>query len=72
MKDDKVYIDHILQSIQRILSYISGKDYSKFIEDTLTQDAVIRQLEIIGEAPREYPLNLEISIPTFLGQIWRE
>ena len=52
MKDDRIYIEHILQSIERIGSYIYGKDQKYFSEDYLTQDAVIRQLEIIGEATK--------------------
>ena len=52
MKDDSIYIDHILNSINRILDYISGKDREAFESDFLTQDAVVRQLEIIGEATK--------------------
>jgi uncharacterized protein with HEPN domain len=52
MKDDRIYIEHILQSIERIETYISGKDHQSFSEDYLTQDAVVRQLEIIGEATK--------------------
>ena len=52
MKDDSIYIDHIINSINRILDYISGKDRESFEADLLTQDAVVRQLEIIGEATK--------------------
>jgi uncharacterized protein with HEPN domain len=52
MKDDRIYIDHILQSIERIESYIGGNDHKSFSEDFMTQDAVVRQLEIIGEATK--------------------
>jgi uncharacterized protein with HEPN domain len=52
MKDDKIYIDHILQSIDRIEVYLSGKDHQAFSDDFMTQDAVVRQLEIIGEATK--------------------
>jgi len=52
MKDDSIYIDHILNSINRILDYISGKDRESFEADLVTQDAVVRQLEIIGEATK--------------------
>ena len=44
MKDDSIYIDHILNSINRILDYISGKDREAFESDLVTQDAVVRQL----------------------------
>jgi len=52
MKDDSIYIEHIIQSIERIESYIEGKDNQSFLDDYLTQDAVVRQLEIIGEATK--------------------
>jgi len=52
MKDGSVYIDHILGSINRIQSYIAGIDKSTFLDDLKTQDAVVRQFEIIGEATK--------------------
>lgn len=51
-KDARLYIDHILQSIDLILGYISDKDHDSFLIDNRTQDAVVRQLEIIGEATK--------------------
>ena len=62
-RDDRVYIDHILQSIDRILKYISGKDQDNFNEDQLTQDAVVRQLEIIGEATKQISKGLRVKNP---------
>jgi len=52
MKDDRLYIEHILLSIERIESYITGENHQSFSDDYLTQDAVVRQLEIIGEATK--------------------
>jgi uncharacterized protein with HEPN domain len=71
-KDDRVYIDHILQSIGRILKYISGKDQVSFNEDDLTQDAVVRQLEIIGEATKQISKELRSRNPIYHGQRWPE
>ena len=58
MKDDKIYIEHILQSIDRIEAYLSGKDHQSFSDDFMTQDAVVRQLEIIGEATKRISIEL--------------
>ena len=58
MKDDKIYIEHILQSIDRIEAYLSGKDHQSFADDFMTQDAVVRQLEIIGEATKRISKEL--------------
>ena len=63
MKDDSIYIDHILNSINRILSYISGKDQTSFGEDQVTQDAVVRQLEIVGEATKRISKEFRAKYP---------
>lgn len=63
MKDDYVYIEHILQSIEKIQSYIKVKDQLSFSIDQLTQDAVVRQLEIIGEATKRISKELRIKNP---------
>lgn len=52
MKDDSIYIDHIANSIDRILEYIADKDPVSFEEDSMAHDAVVRQLEIMGEATK--------------------
>src|SRR5271157_2373672 len=51
-KDDEVYIRHIQEDIQLIEQYSHHLKYSKFLEDKLIQDGIIRRLEIIGEAVR--------------------
>lgn len=57
MKDDKFYIINILESIEKIQSYTKdGKDF--FMANTLIQDAVIRNFEIIGEATKKISLDL--------------
>lgn len=53
MKDDKVYLKHILDSIHKIEGYTEGVDEIVFLsEPEMVNDAVVRQLEIIGEASR--------------------
>jgi uncharacterized protein with HEPN domain len=57
MKGDQLYLRHILDGIVRIESYISvGRDV--FMATTHWQDAVIRQLEIIGEATKRLSQEL--------------
>jgi len=63
MKDDSIYIDHILNSINRILDYIAGKDRESFEDDLVTQDAVVRQLEIIGEATKRVSKDFRSNHP---------
>ncbi len=51
-RDDSVYLWHILDAIARIEEYLRGVDEEDFYEQSLVQDGVIRQLEIIGEAAK--------------------
>jgi hypothetical protein len=50
MKNDLIYINHILDAISKIESYIADFDFKKFFYDDKTVDAVVRQILIIGEA----------------------
>ncbi|MEK7376655.1 MAG: DUF86 domain-containing protein [Candidatus Margulisiibacteriota bacterium] len=50
LRDDSAYINHILDAITKIESYLSGISYDAFIATTLIQDGIIRQIKIIGEA----------------------
>lgn len=43
------YLRHMLEAIRRIAAYLQGFDRSSFDRDSRTQDAVIRNLEVIGE-----------------------
>ena len=51
-REDDVYLQHILDAIERIDLYLRGKDRAIFKRDSLLQDGVIRRLEIIGEATK--------------------
>jgi uncharacterized protein with HEPN domain len=44
------YLQHILEAIANIQDYTAGMDLNAFMDDRKTRDAVIRNLEIIGEA----------------------
>jgi uncharacterized protein with HEPN domain len=49
-RDESVYLQHILDAIATIESYLQGVTEEIFSQQSLIQDGVIRQLEIIGEA----------------------
>lgn len=52
MKDDRTYLLHIRDALDRIVRYSeAGKDY--FLADERTQDAIVRNLEIVGEAAKQ-------------------
>ena len=46
----KDFVSHIIEAADRILRYTEGMSREEFVADTLKQDAVIRNVEIIGEA----------------------
>ncbi|MDP3920888.1 MAG: DUF86 domain-containing protein [Candidatus Omnitrophota bacterium] len=54
-RDAIVYLEDILQAIERIRQYTEGYDLSKFKNDMRTADAVVRNLEILGEAVKKLP-----------------
>ena len=54
-RDYKQQLDDILQAIGFVREYIKDMDYKAFEADRKTQDAVIRNLEVIGEAARTIP-----------------
>ncbi|MEO8716626.1 MAG: DUF86 domain-containing protein [Burkholderiales bacterium] len=47
---DALRLRHILDAAQRIAGYLKGADQSTFLSNPMMQDAVIRNLEVIGEA----------------------
>ena len=49
---DRELLSDIHEAIQRISTYLVGVEYDSFAKDTKTQDAVIRNLEILGEATK--------------------
>lgn len=51
-KDPRIYIAHIFESIELIEKYTEGISEEDFTKDTETQDAVMRRIEIIGEASK--------------------
>ncbi len=54
-RDFRLYLDDILEAIDQIRIYMADFSEEDFAEDRKTQDAVIRNLEIIGEAAGNIP-----------------
>lgn len=50
MKDDRLYLIHISESIDKIESYLSDVDAAAFLEQSLVQDAVLRNLQVLAES----------------------
>ncbi len=57
------FLNDIYEAIQRIELYIKSIDYENFLKDIKTQDAVIRNLEIIGEAVKNISEDFKTENP---------
>ena len=71
-RSDADLLEDILISMKRIQEYIAGLTYNDFSSDYKTQDAVIRNIEIIGEAVKKISdtcksTNLDIPWRTIAG-----
>ncbi len=62
MKDPTVYLRHILDAIGRIETYAAAGEEA-FRADPMRQDAIVRNLEIIGEAVRQLPAEFHAEVP---------
>ncbi len=62
-RDFRLYLDDILEAIHQIRTYMADQDEDAFREDRKTQDAVIRNLEIIGEAAGNLPEEIQEAAP---------
>lgn len=62
-RTDREYLSDIQQALQRITTYVAGMTYDSFVDDDKTQDAVIRNLEILGEATKNLSDELRDKHP---------
>jgi uncharacterized protein with HEPN domain len=62
-KQPKVFLEHILASITAVEEYTSGLSTEEFLASQEKQDAVIRRVEIIGEAVRNLPDDFRKQYP---------
>jgi uncharacterized protein with HEPN domain len=68
MKDDRVYLQQILDCTRNIREFVAGMDNAAFLKDRKTQSAVILQLALIGELAKRVsaPVKSVIAVP------WKE
>ena len=57
-RDYSAYLEDIVQAAQKISRYIDGLSLQTFSEDEKTIDAVVRNLEVIGEAAKNIPVDI--------------
>ncbi|HEY4514587.1 MAG TPA: DUF86 domain-containing protein [Candidatus Paceibacterota bacterium] len=68
-KDANMFLDHIRDSIAVIEDAIKGKSFEEFVNSIVTQDCVVRRIEIIGEAANNLPEDFQKEHPEIA---WRK
>jgi len=68
-RGDREYLRDILIACENIIEYKKGYDFDSFMADRKTQDAIIRNIEIIGEAVKAISESLKNKYPEVE---WRE
>ena len=69
LRDYRVYLEDILEAIGKITRYTAGLSLKTFSEDSKTLDAVVRNLEVVGEAIKNVPDGVRLRYPAV---DWRE
>lgn len=69
IKDDLAYIDHIIECIRKINEFSYGLSLKDFKSNELVQDAIIRNIEIIGEASKKVSKDTK---QTYYKVPWKE
>ena len=62
MKDDKIYLKHIIDALEKIGRYLKEVSEESFYGDDMLLDATIRELEIIGEATNNISEDFQLFI----------
>ena len=57
-RDYKLFIEDILDCIEKIEQFVGDPSFDEFVKDDKTTSAVVRKLEIIGEATKNIPMYI--------------
>jgi uncharacterized protein with HEPN domain len=68
-RDDRLYLVDMVEFCERVLAYSAGHDQASLLADRMRYDAVLRNLELIGEAATHVPENLRQLAPAIA---WRQ
>lgn len=68
MKNNMVFLKHMLDAINLIEEYLRDGCYEKFRSNRMLQDAVIREIEVIGEAARNVSMDFRSKHPEIPGE----
>jgi uncharacterized protein with HEPN domain len=62
-RKDRDFLGDIKEAMENVIAYTEGLDFDGFMQDRKTQDAVVRNLEIIGEATKNLSQNIRRKYP---------
>lgn len=57
-RNQRLFLQDIIEACEKILRYTSGMDFEAFTQNDMVYDAVLRNLEIIGEAAKKMPAEI--------------
>jgi len=63
MKDVKIFLEHIIESIDLLEKYLKNVKKEEFLKSTMKQDLAVRRIEVIGEAVKNIPSSFKAKYP---------
>jgi len=63
MREYRMFLTDIVEAIDEIEEFISGMDFTEFLNDRKTRKAVVKNIEIIGEAAKNVPDEIKTRHP---------
>ena len=64
LREWRLYLSDMREAADKVMRYSDGLNMVTFVADEMARDAVLRNLEIIGEAAKHIPLQIRAEAPT--------
>nr|WP_321498075.1 DUF86 domain-containing protein [uncultured Methanolobus sp.] len=63
MREYRLFLTNIIEAVDEIEDFTSGMEFTDFLNDKKTRKAVVKNVEIIGEAAKNVPDEIKASYP---------